>query len=270
MGYLGFSGYFQTYFSGNAAILKKNLKVSLLKICNIFLNSFFSDSLYVSLILLHLSFDPSFFFFPNLTCITQQYQTLNTFIFYCLLIISVCYLCCATYRSIRTLPYVPFFFCRRWCISMLHHFIFSVAVDTLSFIFFFLKYPLSICCSSGPFSPQGSLKLHLVTSTPTLTFFPPPPRLIFLQTLPEVFLPRGSSFLTASLHCGVSILSLAQRKQYRRMEGRRLLRDLLWHSDADGLPPKKTLCFQLFIFSLWTLLCLHGECREGDLRDLKW
>lgn len=69
----------------------------------------------------------------------------------------------------------------------------------LSFFFFFLlKYPLSICCSSGPFSPQGSLKLHLVTSTPTLTFFPPPPRLIFLQTLPEVFLPRGSSFLTAS------------------------------------------------------------------------
>lgn len=110
MGYLGFSGYFQTYFSGNAAILKKNLKVSLLKICNIFLNSFFSDSLYVSLILLHFSFDPSFFFFPNLTCITQQYQTLNTFIFYCLLVISVCYLCCATYRSIRTVPYVPFFF----------------------------------------------------------------------------------------------------------------------------------------------------------------
>lgn len=112
--------------------------------------------------------------------------------------------------------------------------------------FFFLKYPLSICCSSGPFSPQGSLKLHLVTSTPTLTFFPPPPRLIFLQTLPEVFLPRGSSFLTASLHCGVSILSLAQRKQYRRMEGRRLLRDLLWHSDADGLPPQKNTLFSTF------------------------
>lgn len=210
------------------------------------------------------------FFFPNLTCITQQYQTLNTFIFYCLLVISVCYLCCATYRSIRTQPYVPFFFVGGD--ASLCYIISSSPLLLTLFLsfFFFLKYPLSICCSSGPFSPQGSLKLHLVTSTPTLTFFPPPPRLIFLQTLPEVFLPRGSSFLTASLHCGVSILSLAQRKQYRRMEGRRLLRDLLWYSDADGLPPKKTLCFQLFIFSLWTLLCLHGECREGDLRDLKW
>lgn len=158
MGYLGFSGYFQTYFSGNAAILKKNLKVSLLKICNIFLNSFFSDSLHVSLILLHLSFDPSFFFFPNLTCITQQYQTLNTFIFYCLLVISVCYLCCATYRSIRTLPYVPFFFCRRWCISMLHHFIFSVAVDTLSFIFFFLEVPSQYLLQQWPIFPTGIIK----------------------------------------------------------------------------------------------------------------
>lgn len=270
MGYLGFSGYFQTYFSGNAAILKKNLKVSLLKICNIFLNSFFSDSLYVSLILLHFSLNPSFFFFPQsdmyyTTIPDTEHVHLLLFARYIRLLPLLRYIPFHTYCAI-----CPLFFCRRWCISMLHHFIFSVAVDTLSFIFFFLKYPLSICCSSGPFSPQGSLKLHLVTSTPTLTFFPPPPRLIFLQTLPEVFLPRGSSFLTASLHCGVSILSLAQRKQYRRMEGRRLLRDLLWHSDADGLPPKKTLCFQLFIFSLWTLLCLHGECREGDLRDLKW
>lgn len=180
-----------------------------------------------------------------------------------------------TFVALHTVPYVlchmsPFFFVGGD--ASLCYIISSSPLLLTLFLsfFFFLKYPLSICCSSGPFSPQGSLKLHLVTSTPTLTFFPPPPRLIFLQTLPEVFLPRGSSFLTASLHCGVSILSLAQRKQYRRMEGRRLLRDLLWHSDADGLPPKKTLCFQLFIFSLWTLLCLHGECREGDLRDLKW
>lgn len=75
------------------------------------------------------------------------------------------------------------------CCCCWHSFFLSV------FLPFSLKYPLSICCKSGPFSLQGSLKLHLVTSTPTLTFFHfPPRRLIFLQTLPEVFLPRGSFF----------------------------------------------------------------------------
>lgn len=149
------------------------------------------------------------------------------------------------------------------CCCCWHSFFLSV------FLPFSLKYPLSICCKSGPFSLQGSLKLHLVTSTPTLTFFHfPPRRLIFLQTLPEVFLPRGSFFIPSlRLHCGVSILSLVQRKQYRRLERERTGERLLWASDADVHP--KTFCFQLFIF-LWTFLCLYGGCREWPLKGLKW
>lgn len=43
-----------------------------------------------------------------------------------------------------------------------------------------------------PSFPTGIIKTR-GTSTPTLTFFPPPlPRLKLLQTLPEVFLPGDS------------------------------------------------------------------------------
>ncbi len=112
------------------------------------------------------------------------------------------------------------------------------------FFLFFFKYTLS--CSSGPFSPQGSLKLHLVTSTPTLTLFPPP-RLVFLQTLPEVFLPRGSSFIPLSpLWCKHFVLGAEKAVQ---TDGeRRLLRDLLWHSDAD-IPKKLFQLLTVFNFS---------------------
>lgn len=121
----------------------------------------------------------------------------------------------------------------------------------LFFSIFFLCFLLclfSICCS-GPFSPQGSLKLHLVTSTPTLTFLPLLPRLIFLQTLPEVFLPRGSSFLRMSpLWCKPFVLGT--KKAVQPMAG-----EDGWETYNDTqmqmFPLEKTL-FQLFTLCFWT------------------
>ena len=99
---------------------------------------------------------------PNLTCITQQYKTLNTFIFHCLLVISVCYLCCAPYRSIRTPPYVPSFLSvvmhlyatsfhlLHCCWHSFFHFFF--------FFFFFLEVPSQYLLQQWPIFPTGIIK----------------------------------------------------------------------------------------------------------------
>ena len=71
-----------------------------------------------------------------------------------------------TFVALHTVPYVlrhmSLLFCRWWCISMLHHFIFSIAVDTLSFIFFFffffLEVPSQYLLQQWPIFPTGIIK----------------------------------------------------------------------------------------------------------------
>lgn len=107
-----------------------------------------------------------------------------------------------------------------------------------------------------PIFPKGiikasSLPLHLHSPSSLLLLF----LISSFSKLSLKFLSPEALLFSLRLHCGVSILSLVQRKQHRRVEG-----EDCWETCDTLMQTFLPKAFHLFI--AWTCLCLCGECRE--------
>lgn len=111
---------------------------------------------------------------------------------------------------------------------------------------FLLSFLMSICCSSGPLSPLGSLKLHLVISTPS--------QILLLLPFVSSFSLKASSpeAPLCSRPCsGVSILSWMVREQYSLAEEDTLRRFL-----------QRKALLSTFLSSPLNSFCLLGIAKD--------
>lgn len=121
---------------------------------------------------------------------------------------------------------------------------------------FFLAVSSLHLLQQWPIFPKGIIKalllpLHLHSPSSLLLLF----LISSFSKLSLKFLSPEALLFSPRLHCGVSILSLVQRKPYRRMEG-----EDCWETCETLMQTFLPKAFHLFI--VWTHLCLCGECRE--------